>query len=471
MRIAICTHFYPPNHLGGTEVLTAGLAKHLQLDGHEVRVICGEDWERAGSHEIEPSNDIVEGVPVHRLHFNWTKAPDVFGWLYNNPHVEEYLVRYLDAIQPDIVHITSCYTLSTSAISAAHRLGIPFVLTATDFWFLCSRNTLLRSDGSLCSGPDQPMKCTSCMMSSSPVYGWSRKLLPEWAVLRTLSYVDDIPLITNQPWARGALGDWEKRVDHTLDTLGLVDRIVTASRFLRDLFIQYGVDPDRISVSPYGIDTSWAAGHEEKQPSDRLRLGFIGQMLPTKGPDILLRALGMLDPDAPVEVILYGDPHKDPDYGRELISMAAADPRVRMAGTFHNSEMGQVLQGLDVLVVPSIWYDFPLVIPSAFATKTPVIATDLSGMNEFVQHERNGLLFERDCAEDLARTIQRLIDEPCLWPQLRAGIQPVRTIADMAAEFGEISESLTRPSRFQMPVTMLAALQLATFASSILPAA
>lgn len=471
MRIAICTHFYPPHHLGGTEVLTAGLAKHLQMEGHDVQVVCGEDWERAGSHEVEPSDDVVDGVPVHRLHFNWKKAPDVFGWLYNNPNVEAYVIDYFESFQPDIVHITSCYTLSASIISAANVLGIPIVLTATDFWFLCSRNTLLMSDGSLCSGPDRPMKCTSCMMANSPVYDWSRKVMPEWALLRTLSYMDDIPLITNQPWARGALGDWEKRVDHTLEMLGLVDRIVTASQFLRDLFIQYGVDPKKISVSPYGIDTSWATGFERKQSSAHLRVGFIGQMLPMKGPDILLRALSLLHPQLPIEVHLYGDPTKDPDYGQMLTALAARDPRVKMAGTFSNRDMGAVLQRLDVLIVPSIWYDFPLVIPSAFATRTPVIATDLSGMNEFVQHEVNGLLFERNCAEDLATTIQRLVDEPGLLPRLRSGIQPVRTIANMAGELSAMSAKLVEAPRSRIPVSMLAALQFVTLASSLLPAA
>jgi glycosyltransferase involved in cell wall biosynthesis len=51
---------------------------------------------------------------------------------------------------------------------------------------------------------------------------------------------------------------------------------------------------------------------------------------------------------------------------------------------------------LDVLVVPSIWYEnTPLVIYSAQAAGCPVIASNLGGIAEVKHHEDNGLLFKR----------------------------------------------------------------------------
>jgi glycosyltransferase involved in cell wall biosynthesis len=451
MQVLLITHFFPPGHLGGTEILTLGLAKSLQAAGHSVQVVCCEDWATAPSYKIEHTDDIFQGVPVWRLHFNWTKAPDVFRYLYNNPEVEEHLVGFLGQIQPDVVHITSCYSLSASVISAAHRLAIPIVLTATDFWFLCARNTLLRGDDSLCSGPENPWKCARCLVENAKIYRWSRKILPEGTLATFLLALGRYPYLARRRGLRGMLGNWEERMSFLSQSLDKAGRIITASRFLKDLFVNYGVAPGKIDYSAYGLDTSWVKGHETKTPSAPLRIGFIGQILPFKGPDLLLRALTNLRPDLPIQVKIYGDLAKTPDYGKRLEELAAGDPRVSFLGTFANGRMGEVLSEIDVLAVPSTWYDFPLVIPSALATKTPVLATNLPGMNELIHHNRNGLLFERYDWLGMAKQIQRLFDEPSLLGELRSRIAPVKTLAQMADEYlaiyasslnGELSQSV-----------------------------
>ncbi len=442
MRVLLVTHFFPPGHLGGTEVLTLGLAQSLQAAGHKVRVICAEDWDTAPSYKICHTDDVFQGVPVRRLHFNWMKAPDVFRYLYDNPEVEQYVTHFLGQIKPDVVHITSCYSLSASVISAAHRLKIPIVLLATDFWFLCARNTLLRNDDSLCAGPEDRWQCTRCMLSNAKAYRWPRKVLPERAVATLLQTISRYPLLTRQRGLRGMVGGWEDRFSFLSQALQRVDHVITASHFLRTLFIKYGVSPEKIEFSAYGLDTSWANGYEMKRSSSALDVGFIGQIVPFKGPDILLKALASLKPNVPVQLKIYGDLAKAPDYGRKLRELAAGDPRITFLGTFDNSLMGEVLSGIDVLAVPSTWYDFPLVISSALATKTPVLATDLPGMNELVKHNVNGLLFERYDWMGLAEQIQRLLDEPDLLERLRAGIGTVKTLRQMTVEYLAIYTSL-----------------------------
>jgi glycosyltransferase involved in cell wall biosynthesis len=388
---------------------------------------------------------------VRRLRFNWTKAPDVFRSLYNNPLVERYMTAYLHELQPDVVHITSCYALSGSVITAARRAGIPTVLTATDFWFLCARNTLLKSDGTLCSGPESTAKCAQCMLADAKLYRWPRKVLPEPIVVGALERAGRHPVITRQRGVRGMLGDWQDRFSYLSQALESVDHIVTASRFLRELFVTYGVPAEKITHSPYGLDTSWARGFDAKTSSDRLRIGFIGQLIPIKGPDVLLRAVALLPNDAPLEVKIYGELDKDPAYGQQLRALAEGDDRVAFPGSFDNSRMGAVLSEIDVLAVPSTWYDFPLVIPSAFATRTPVIASDLPGMNELVSDGVNGLLFEHHDHRALAHRLERCLSEPGLLGALRAGIAPVKTVERMTAEYLDLYGDLgTNAKAFAM---------------------
>ena len=176
-----------------------------------MEVVCAEEWEEAPGHRIRATAEVVDGVAVHRLRFNWKKAPDVFRYLYDNPEVERWVFDHLGRLRPDVVHITSCGTLSASVIAAARRRGVPVLLTATDFWFLCARNTLLQPDGALCSGPETPWKCAQCLLADAKAYRWPRKLLPETAVASMLQAAARFPAVTNRPGFRGMLGDWQDR--------------------------------------------------------------------------------------------------------------------------------------------------------------------------------------------------------------------------------------------------------------------
>jgi glycosyltransferase involved in cell wall biosynthesis len=437
-RILLITHFFPPGHVGGTEVLSFSLAQELASRGHHVQVICAEDWDSAPGHTIKVTDEQLAGIAVRRLHFNWTKAPDVFRSLYANAEVKRYLSQYLIHDRPDLVHITSCYSLSASVIEAISEAGIPCILTATDFWFLCARNTLLENNATLCSGPELPWKCARCHVADAKIYRWSRSILPESMVAKLLLHAGKYPLLNRQPGLRGMVGDWEDRQRYLMSMLKRVDCIVTASHFLRNLFVRYGVADESISIAPYGINTGWATGFTTKSPSPELRIGFIGQILPAKGPDLLLRAIRSLEPELPIHAIIYGDLNKSPAFGQHLRELAGADPRISFAGTFENSQMGQVLADIDLLAVPSLWYDFPLVIPSALATRTPVLATDLPGMNEAIVNGVNGLLFVRGDWQGLAAHLHRCIAEPELLSTLRDGITPVKSVAQMTTEYLEL---------------------------------
>ncbi len=442
MRILIATHFYPPNHVGGTEVLTRSLARSLRDAGHQVQIVCAEDWASASDYRIVETDDLIDEVPVRRFRFNWTKAPDVFRYLYDNPEVAHHFDKLIEAFRPDVVHVTSCYTLSASILAMARRRGLPIVLSATDFWFLCARNTLVRSDDTLCNGPESPWMCARCMASEAKVYRWPRRLLPEPIVKVFLNSLSRLSWFSNRPGLRGFTGDWEMRLRYMTDARSLVDYTVTASDQLRNLFISYGMPSERIAQLSYGLDTSWAEGYRSKTASSKLRIGFIGQILPAKGPDLLLKAIAHLPRDLPLEVKIYGDLQKSPHYGRTLQALAGDDPRITFPGVFENNLMGQVLSEIDVLAVPSTWFDFPLVIPSAFATGTPVLTTNLPGMNELVVHERSGLLVERHDWLGLATAVRRLVDDPDLLPRLRAGIQRVKTVQEMTVEYLNIYTAL-----------------------------
>ena len=70
------------------------------------------------------------------------------------------------------------------------------------------------------------------------------------------------------------------------------------------------------------------------------------------------------------QVVIYGNVDKVPEYGAQLRALAAELPNLTFGGTYAHEQSAAIFAGLDVLVVPSLWYDFPLIIYEAFATNT-----------------------------------------------------------------------------------------------------
>jgi glycosyltransferase involved in cell wall biosynthesis len=433
VKITLLSHFFPPTHNAGTETYTYGLAKQLRQLGQVVNVVCSQDWDRWCDYRITATEDVFDSIPVRRLHHNWAKAPDPAGYLYNNPEVYQHLTEYLGELQPDVVHFTSCYTLSGSAILAAKQLGLPVVLTLTDFWFLCPRHTLLRSDGSLCSGYESAAGCLGCMAKETKVWRIVNSITPRCLAASILAHLAGHPFLTKRRGLRGLYSDFGARARFLRGVLDQVDKIIAPSKFLAKTFVHNGLPPWRILVAGYGQETSWAR-RIQRIESASLRIGYVGQIEPIKGVHLLISAARRID-SAAIEVVIHGDLTRNPGYARELRRLAEGDPRVKFCGPFPKSELPSVFAGLDVLAVPSLWYENgPVVIGEAFAARIPVIATNLGGISEFVEHGVNGLLFDRGDVPGLSAALQLLVEDPALLGRLRNGIPQVRTLEEDAAE-------------------------------------
>jgi len=88
---------------------------------------------------------------------------------------------------------------------------------------------------------------------------------------------------------------------------------------------------------------------------------------------------------------------------------------------------GEALKQIDLLVLPSVAEGFGLVLIEAMATGVPVIATDVPGIRDVVDHERTGLLVPRSAGIELAFGIMRLIEETSLRRRLiENGLREVR---------------------------------------------
>lgn len=442
MKILFLSHFFPPTHTAGAENYTYGIARKLVELGHGVQVLCAGKWGEGKDHWNGYTDELYNGIAVRRVHLNWTRSPDPNRYLYQNPVTAEFLRGYLREAVPDIVHITSCYSLSASVIDVVKETGLPVILTLVDFWFLCPSLHLLRSDGELCDGKTTTWECLRCMLHGAKAYRWPSQVLPQSLVRPILEYSSKHVFLNRRRGLRGMALNMEERKRYLAQQLRHVDVVISPSRFLSDIHILAvkGIAP---RVQPHGHDLTWLRD-DTKTRDPNVRFCYMGQISPDKGIDVLIEAFLRVQNVANVTLDIWGGLGQNPDYDDRIRSLAGLSERVRLRGRFARSQLNEVLANADVVVVPSIWYENnPLVIQEAFAAKTPVIATNLGGMSEFVQHKVNGLLFRRADIEDLACQLRRVATEPGLLERLREGIPPVKRVEEEIEELLAIYEQLT----------------------------
>ena len=447
MRILLVVHQFLPKRAGGTEVLVRDTGLEMLRQGHEVHVLTSDPDATGKSMGVSCEDYVYRGLEVHMLGVPRLGSPE--GKIrdeYDNELVAEHVRRYVRGMELDVVHIFHLLRLSGSVVGVFRDLRVPVVFTPTDFWAICVRVTLTKPSGELSSGPDDiSANCLECR-------GVERLLPPEelpdasdkQAMYRNVAEralaqsMDEHPGMVQ---VRAMLD----RTRFLRESINAVDAILAPTELMRNTLIANGIERGLISVSPYGMDiSSFLRIRRSRSASEKVRIGYIGAINPQKGLHVLIEAFKLLPREAGATLRICGDLKTWPDYAQRVYAQAGDDDQINFAGTFPNERMADELAKIDVLVVPSLWYEnAPLVIYSAIAAGIPVIASNHEGMAEIID-EKNGMLFAPGDPEDLTRQLKRLVVEPGFLAQVGDVARKLRTVEDSVNEMLDLYESLRR---------------------------
>lgn len=433
MKVLIAVHRFLPGYSGGTETLVLGVARQLKARGFDVCIFAADPALAPGSGTSDHDEYEIRGIRIFRLYAtavtSLATAPAQSEYL--NPRARAHFRQLIEDFNPDIVHIFHFHGLGVGLIDVSLERSLPVFFTPTDFWIICPTMSLTLWDGSECPGP--MANGGNCFKHLAIAAGGVRA-----------SVIKRIPvrLVECVAWASSRSGLPGGVVSRNLPALahrrkiiaqklGLLTKIFSPTEIMTQLLLGDGVDPGQVVKCPFGIELE---GFDALVPRphrpDGIVVGFIGTLRPLKGCLVLLEAL-KTQPILGLTVKIYGRETDDPVYFKEVSSRAAALPFVHLAGTFPPEELSQVLAGIDVLVVPSIWDEnTPLVVLNALAAKCPVIGSDVTGINAVISHEYNGLLFPKGDGQALQGCLERISTEPGLLKTLSANCQPPRSAKD-----------------------------------------
>lgn len=359
MRILILSNLFPPEFVGGAEILCEQVCRALHARGHEVTVLTSGTAVEADARAAYPVLRTLRltqpfGVPPPRI-----SELDRWRTFRHNQHAaREHLARH----RPDIVFAWSQRRLSLGAVRAAHDAGCPVAFSFNDD--------------------------------------------------AIAAYVP-----ASRPTPRGILRQWLNRTLLRPTTLsGLPMRHATAiSRDLKQRLHRDGVDVRHTRVIYQALELDrFPLKDRPGSLHQPLRLLSASSLLEEKGVHTIVAAAHLLAQTRPVELTVLGDGRAE--YAQRLQALARTGrARVDFAGRVPHDAMAAAYRAHDVLVFASSRAEaFGLTQLEAMASGTLVVSTAEGGHGEMLEEGRNALLFPFEDHRALAARVDALAASPSL---------------------------------------------------------
>lgn len=402
--------------------------------------------------------------------------------------------RVLARFAPQLVHVHDLGGLPSSLAQIAQRYGLPVVMTMHDYSSLCPTVKLYDAEDRICLRRQPGEMCVVCC-SEAPLDNRDELERTLWfertRIRSTVPYLDaalrwapverlgaagirlseriaGVPgtgrVLAPSPGppppepapsppppppppakaaarrSRATPQAFQHRRDTNVELLGQLDALITYSERSAEICRQLGVASERIRmlrINPAHIELLRPKRHP--RAGEPLRFAVLNACNSTqKGADLILAALGHLtrrgmDDRYRLSVRGWVAPHVHP--------VLAAHPSVQLDGAYRAEQLDDLLEDVDVGLVPSVWEEVYGFVGLEFLAKgIPVIGNALGGICEYVRPGETGWLNRSASAEELAELMVAAIEDPREVERLGAAALGLRNqlIAPFAAQLADL---------------------------------
>ncbi len=242
---------------------------------------------------------------------------------------------------------------------------------------------------------------------------------------RLAAKITKVPYIVHTPHGHvfyGHFGPLLSRIFIWIEKLFslFTDRIITLTEGEKKDYIELSLfPPEKLFKIHSGVDiekfkqepvSAVEKKHSLGLAQNGLVVGFIGWLLPIKGPMHLLKAMEDVWQDHDDTILVFiGKGDLDVDLRAEALK-ASTNGRVNFLGWRH--DIDEIMPIFDIFVLPSLNEGMGRVLVEAMAAGKPIVASNVGGIPDLVQHDINGLLVPPGDEKALAASIKQLINDP-----------------------------------------------------------
>jgi len=390
-KVLMVSHGHPDHSAGGGEIAAYNLHKALNdSKGYESVFFA-----RHGNPELIHGGTPFAGTGRPGEVLFYATMPDWFRFSQpDKAAVWRDFREMLSVYRPDIVHFHHYFQLGLELIREVRNFdpSIKVILTLHEYMAICNNEgQMVKPDtGALCF-ESSPSECARCFSNRNAQ-------------------------------------DFFLREQFIKSHFEVVDRFIAPSEFLKQRYVDWGIDAGRIEVVENLLSGKSETRVESATQSDKLRLAYFGQINRFKGLDLLIKAVCQLPRNVQrrIRLDINGSGLKNqPQKLQDIVSdgLEELGDTVRLRGKYTSRELGRLLAETDWMIVPSQWWEnSPVVIMEAKRHGVPVICSDIGGMAEKIEHGRTGRHFLARREDALADAIVWAVENRDQQPQYAKAI-------------------------------------------------
>lgn len=403
-KILVISHAHPDFSLGGAEIAAYNL-----YNSYKQNTDVDKAWFLA---RIDKGNGATGAIRMRREdEYLWEQSID---WETMKSIEQNSLTTWfkdlIRGLNPTIVHMHHYAHIGLEFIQIIKQVNpkIKIFFTIHEYMAICKHNGQMLKTGEgfkLCSS-ESPDECVKCYPSYTAEDFWLRK-------------------------------------HYFQSHFRLIDGFISPSEFLRQRYIDWGIDEKKIIMIENGQkDCDPLPSREISEGEERNHFAYFGQVNPYKGIDLLLKALHSMKKEERKKILLEihganleGQSGEFQEEVKKMSKKLIKEGTLRWVGPYRPDEQMSRIQNIDWLIVPSIWWEnSPMVIQESFVAGRPLLVSDIGGMAEKVKNGVDGVHFNARNYLDLAKKLLTLATNSQIYDKMRAGIQKPLSYSECAQE-------------------------------------
>jgi glycosyltransferase involved in cell wall biosynthesis len=295
-----------------------------------------------------------------------------------------YYRREIRTNDPDIV--ISQYDYDTSIIDAAKKENRKIIMYIHIWWPICPKIDLFTFDKRISDGFNK--KCKECILKS---------INTSYTTKGNLSHNIERLSVQTLLTKRGI----ENKMKNRIIKLNKADLIVVLSPLMKNILVSNGVDRNKISIIPDGIDCSKFIYNSKVREKIVLYMGGENEL---KGYDFFIKLAENIKVFLPETRFIATGKFK------------TRSKYIEYTGLLDRKDLTKLISIARLTIVPSIWNEpFSLVALESMASGTPVLAFDVGILKEIIKNGETGFVVEPKDVKDASRKAIALLTDDDLF--------------------------------------------------------